>query len=611
MNNTPVINTPVMQNNKKGCLRAGCLASFLVPIVIVAGLFMFFKSSRTLPDRFVLKVPIGGTLEEIRKESGLPPFLARQEPLSLQDLLFIFDHAASDSRVREVLLDIDGLRTSAGKNEELRDALGKLRASGKKVTAFLRSPEDSDYLLASACDSLVIEKGGFLMLDGFKAEMLFYAGTLGKIGVGFQAAQWKKYKSGIEPFVRTGPSRESLEEVNALLSEAYDDYLSYVSKNRHISRDSLENIINREAVMTPEKARNLGLVDGISSLWRLQRSMSRKITGKDPSSSDDEAIVGAGRYASDFRYPMKPDTRESIAVVTISGTIVRSEDDVMGDGGKNIDAAALRSALDTALAEKSVKAVVLRIDSPGGDALASSDMLEMLDSVAVRKPLVVSMSGVAASGGYMAALAGKTIYAQPLTVTGSIGVFALKPDMSGLLKKIGLERTVVTRGRFADANTPFKPFDEESLKKFVEASGTVYDDFIGKVAVSRKMRPAEADSVAGGRVWTGNSAKKVHLVDRTGGLFDAIREAQSLGGIDKARTPHILLCPARKNWLESFLKTGGSDIFGIAAAALKQQFLHEVLPQQEFSSLEAFYRMLMKTDGTKVLAVMPGEIVIY
>jgi protease IV len=599
-----------MQNNGKGCLRAGCLASFLIPLVIAAGLFLFLRSSHNLPDRFVLKVPIGGSLDEIRNQSALPPFLARQEPLSLQDLLFILDHAASDSRVREVLLDIDGLKTSPAKNAELRDALEKLRASHKKVTAFLRSPEDGDYLLASACDSLVIEKGGFLLLDGFKAEMLFYAGSLGKIGVGFQAAQWKKYKSGIEPFVRTGPSRESLEEVNALLSEAYDDYLSSVSKHRNIRRDSLENIINREALMTPEKARELGLIDGISSLWRLQRSMSRKITGRDASSAGDEAIVGADRYASDFRYPMKPDTRESVAVVTLSGTIVRSEGDMMGDVGKNIDAATLRNALDAALGEKSVKAVVLRIDSPGGDALASSDMLEMLDSAAVRKPLVVSMSGVAASGGYMAALAGKTIYAQPLTVTGSIGVFALKPDMSGLMKKIGLERTVVTRGRFADANTPFKPFDDESMKKFVAASGAIYDDFIGKVAVSRKMRPAEVDSVAGGRVWTGNSAKKVHLVDRTGGLFDAIREAQSLGGIDKARTPHILFYPARKHWLESLLKTGGSDIYGLVAAMLKKQLLHEVLPQQEFSSLEAFYGMLMKTDGTKVLAVMPGEIVI-
>ncbi|NTV99195.1 MAG: signal peptide peptidase SppA, partial [Chlorobiaceae bacterium] len=184
-----------MQNNRKGCLRAGCLASLFIPLVIVGALCMFFRSSRKLPEHFVLKVPIGGAISETRRDNGLPPFLGSKEPLSLQDLLFLFDHAASDSRVAEVLLDIDGLRTGAAKNAELRDALERLRARGKKVTAFLRSPEDADYLLATACDSVFLEKGGFLLLDGLKAEMLFYTGTLEKIGVSFQAAQWKKYKS--------------------------------------------------------------------------------------------------------------------------------------------------------------------------------------------------------------------------------------------------------------------------------------------------------------------------------------------------------------------------------------------------------------------------------
>ncbi len=609
-NNSPDLNQTGMQNNKKGCLHRGCLVSLLIVIGSVAAFCLLFRSTRSLPDRFVLKVHIGGALDETRRDSGLPRFLASKEPLSLQDLLFLFDHAASDRRVERVLLDIDGLKTSAAKNAELRDAIEKLRARGKKVTAFLRSPEDGDYLLASACDSLVIQKGGFLLLDGLKAEMLFFSGTLGKIGVGFQAAQWKKYKSGIEPFVRTGPSRESLEEVDALLSEAYDDYLGYVSKRRKIGRDSLEAIIDKVALMTPEKARSFGLVDGISSLWKLERQMSRNLTGKEPD-ADDKAIVGAERYASDFSSPMKPDTPQSVAVVTLSGSIVRTSAESAGDLDRNIDVATLRSALDAALADKSVKAIVLRIDSPGGDALASSEMLEMLDSAAVRKPLVVSMSGVAASGGYMAALAGKTIYAQPLTITGSIGVFALKPDMSGLLKKIGIDRSVVTRGRFADVNTPFKAYDDESMKKFVEASGTIYDDFIGKVAASRKMRTTEVDSVAGGRVWTGKSAMRVRLVDRSGGLFDAVSEAQSLGGIDRAKTPHILLLPARRNMFESLLKSGGADVAGMIAASLKKELLQEIAPQREFSSLESFYRMLVKQGGVQVLAVMRQEIVVY
>lgn len=599
-----------MQKKTNGCLRPGCLVSLFLSMLIIVASVLYFRFSQGLPDRFVLRVPLGGSIDEMRQESGLPPFLASREPLSMQDILFVLDHAAGDERVGEVLLDIDGLRTSAAKITELRDAVEKIRAGGKKVTAFLRSPEDSDYLLASACDSLVIEKGGFLLLDGLKAEMLFFTEALGKIGVSFQAAQWKKYKSGIEPFVRKSPSGESLEEVDALLSEVYDDYLGYVSKRRKISRDSLEAIISDVALMTPEKAMKLGLVDGISSFWNLEKTISKKVTGKEHSEMED-AVVGAHRYASVFGRPMKPDTRESVAIVTLSGTIVRSAGEMMEDLGESIGPETLRSSLDAALAEKKVKAIVLRIDSPGGDALASSEMLEMLDSAAVKKPLVVSMSGVAASGGYMAALAGKTIYAQPLTVTGSIGVFALKPDISNLARNTGIGRYVVTRGRLADANTPFRPYDAESMEKFVAASGFIYEDFIGKVAASRKMNAAAVDSVAGGRIWTGKSAMRAHLVDRTGGLFDAVKEAQVLGGIEKSKTPHILLYPVRKSLIESLFDQGGPGISGIAAAALKKQFLREVMPRHEYRSLEGFYRMLVKSPGVKVLAVMPGEIVIY
>ncbi|TLU86041.1 MAG: signal peptide peptidase SppA [Chlorobium sp.] len=598
------------QKKGKGCFRPGCIALVIIPLLLIAVLFICFRSSRSLPDRFALLVPLGGTIDEIRRESGLPPFIASREPLSLQDILFILDHASGDKRVSEVLLTIGELKTTPAKITELRQAIEKVRSRGKKVTAFLHSAGDSDYLLASACDSVVIERGGFLLLDGLKAETLFYAGTLGKIGVGFQAAQWKKYKSGIEPFVRTGPSREYLEEVNSLLSEVYDDYLAYASRRRGISRDSLASIIDRVALMTSEKAKSYGLVDGISSLWQLQRTMTRKITGKEGAQIED-AFVGADRYRLAFSEAMKPDIHESIAVITIAGTIVRSAGEMMEDFGQSVDVQTVKNSVEAALDEKSVKAIVLRIDSPGGDALASAEMLEMLDSAAARKPLVVSMSGVAASGGYMAALAGKTIYAAPLTITGSIGVFALKPDISALAKNIGLERDVVTRGRFADANTPFKPLEGEALDKFIAASGDIYQDFLRKVAASRKITVAEVDSVAGGRVWTGSQAIKARLVDRSGGLFDAIKAAQALAGIEKSKTPRLLFYPEEKNWLENLLKPGKGGLSARLSASLRKQILRDLVPESHVTSLKAFYRMLVKKGGVQVLAVMPQEIVVY
>jgi len=599
MNN---LHTPTKRG---GCFRNGCLALIIIPLLLSGALFLGLRSSHSIPDRFVLILPLSGGLDEIRNESTSLPFMSSRGPLSLQEVLFVLDHAAADDRVRELLLDIGGMHTTPAKIAELRGAVEKVRKGGKRVTAFLRSGEDSDYLLAASCDSIIVERGGYLLLDGLKAESLFYTTPLGKIGVQVQAAQWKKYKSGIEPFVRTGASKEYFEQISALLDEVYDDYLTYVSTRRKISRNVFEAIINNEALLSAKKAKTLGLIDGTSSYWELQRALTRKVTGKELT-SDNDAFVSASEYRSAVAWPQKSTTDEALAVITMSGTIVRSS----GELTEGIDVETLKNSLDAALENKKVKALVLRIDSPGGDALASADMLQMLDSAAVKKPLVVSMSGVAASGGYMTALAGKTIFAQPLTITGSIGVYALKPNISGLADKIGLGRDVVTRGRYADADTPFKPLEGEAYNKFVAASGEVYDDFIGKVAVSRKMSIAQVDSVAGGRVWTGSRALKAGLVDRTGGLFDALHAAQLLAKMDMSKKPKIMLYPVQKSWFESLLKGNNTTLSERVVVAIKKQLLHEIVPRRQFSSIEAFYEMLMSSGQLHILAVMPCEVII-
>jgi len=590
---------------REGCFRNGCLALIIIPLLLLAGLFWGLRSSRSIPDRFVLILPLSGVLDEIRNESTSLPFMPSRGSLSLQEVLFVLDHASTDNRVRELLLDIGGMHTTPAKIGELRGAVERVRKAGKRVTAFLRSGEDSDYLLAASCDSIIVERGAYLLLDGLKAESLFYTTPLGKIGVQVQAAQWKKYKSGIEPFVRTGASKEYFEQISALLDEVYDDYLGYVSMRRKISRNTFETMINNDALVSAKKAKTLGLIDGISSYWELQRALTRKVTGKDLA-SDNDAFVSASDYRSAVTWPQKSTTDEALAVITMSGTIVRSA----GELSEGIDVETLKNSLDAALENKKVKALVLRIDSPGGDALASADMLQMLDSAAVKKPLVVSMSGVAASGGYMTALAGKTIFAEPLTITGSIGVYALKPNISGLAEKIGLGRDVVTRGRYADADTPFKSLEGEAYNKFVAASGEVYDDFVSKVAVSRKMSIIQVDSVAGGRVWTGNQALKAGLVDRMGGLFDALHAAQLLAKMDMSKKPKIMLYPVQKSWYESLLQGNNASFSERVVVAIKKQLLHEIVPQRQFSSLATFYEMLMSTGQLHILAVMPCEVII-
>jgi len=589
----------------KSCFRKGCLLLFLLPLIVGAVLFFVFRSSHDLPGRFVLTVPLGGSLEEIGSVRDPFPLSGEGEQLSFQDMLFILDHAAGDNRVETVLLEIGNLQVSPAKITELRSAIAKVRAGGRKVVAWLHSAEDSDYHLASACDSVIVERGGYLLLDGLKAETLFYTAPLEKLGIAFQATQWKEYKSGIEPFTRTGASPEYLAQVGGLLDAVYGDYTAYVSKQRGISRDSFESVIDNIALVQAEKAVKLGLADGVASRWELKRSMARRISGKEPEKADD-LFVSAAVYRESIDWPAKADTDDAVAVITLSGPIIRSASGAAMASDEGADVGMLRRSLDAALEDNKVKAMVLRIDSPGGDAFAAADMLQMLDSAAVKKPLVVSMSGVAASGGYMAALAGKTVFAQPLTVTGSIGVYALKPDISALAARTGLGRDVVTRGRFADANTVFKPLEGEAYRKFDEASGYIYEDFVAKVGRSRKMSAAAVDSVAGGRVWIGRQALERGLADRMGGLFDAVREAQRLAKMDVSKKPRILLYPERQSWWQMFFDGSPAAVaraFGAAA-------IGEAVSPLPSGAMLRMIAIAARSGRVQMLAAMPGEIII-
>lgn len=593
---------------KPGCFRTGCLLLLLLPLILLFFLLLLQRSADRLPDRFVLALELGGALEERSPASSGLPFFGGDEPLSFQELLFLFERAADDKRVAGVLLDIDGLEAPPARIAELRRSISRLRSPERTVVAFLRSPEDSEYLLASACDSIVVERGGHLLLDGLRAETLYFGRTLEKAGISFQATRFKEYKSGVEPFVGSAPSRAHLEQVGALLDDVWADYIGSVAESRAIRPDTLASWIDAIALFDAERALRYGLIDGIDSPWRFRRSLERSITGAEPDPEGGLFVSGEAYRDHLERWPANHDTRERIALVTLSGPIVRAASGGMSEAEADVEG--LRRSIDEALADDDVRSIVLRIDSPGGDALAAAEMLELLDSAAVRKPLVVSMSGVAASGGYMAALAGSTIFAEPLSITGSIGVYALKPEASGLVEKLELGRGVVTRGRYADAMSIFKPLDREAFAKFEEASGRVYDDFIEKVARSRKMTPADVEGVARGRVWTGRRALEAGLVDREGGVFEALREAQRLGGIDSAATPGILFWPRSRNWLELLLEGGLPAVESRIEGALARRLIERALSVEALrpGPVEAYRERQLRSGRPALQAIMPADI---
>ncbi|MCW8798239.1 MAG: S49 family peptidase, partial [Prosthecochloris sp.] len=490
-----------MKKKKMSAGKAGCLVFIILFLAAGVGIFRMITARQSLPEKFALVVTLSGELKETADPQPPLPLLPDTRSLSLQDLIFLLEDAGKDERVTQVVLDIDAIRFASAQIRQLQEAIQRTSASGTPVTGFLHAAGDQDLWLASACDTLIAERGNQFLLDGLRAEMLFYAGTLEKIGVSFQAAQWKAWKSGIEPYTRENASPEYLEQIGTMLDGIYDDYTAYVSQQRGISQEAYKNIIDEKTVVSAEQAQQLRLVDRVSGFWEYTENLKRELAPDGLEDSGDELLVGAKRYMNAVTWPYKPGTKDGIAVITISGVIVQSAGDMPGGTEPGSDEQSLREALDAALDEESVKAIVLRIDSPGGDALASANMLQMLDSANVQKPIVASMSGVAASGGYMAALAADSIFADPLTVTGSIGVYALKPNIQGLQEKIGLRREVVTRGKNADAYTLFKPLDEDGFAKFMETTGWIYDDFINKVAEHRDMKPEEVDAVAGGRIW--------------------------------------------------------------------------------------------------------------
>ncbi|ANT64338.1 S49 family peptidase [Prosthecochloris sp. CIB 2401] len=518
--------------------RAGCLMLVVLFLALAIGLFRMVSGRHALPSSFVLLLELSGELKENGGVDASLPFGDDDGSSSLQELLFALDRAEHDERISHIVLDITGFQAPPAALTQLRRAIMHARKSGREVTAFLGGgAEDKDLWLASACDTVIVEKGGVLQLDGLKVELLYFADAMEKVGVAFQAAQWKEWKSGVEPFVRNAPSRESLEQMGVMLDEIFRVYVDDVASARGIARDTYVTQLDEEPLWSPSDALERGLVDGIAGRWEFFEG--------DP----DRVVVDVRSYSREF-YHGRSGSGPSIAVVNLTGQIVRDGFPLGPDMEGSMSEALLQEALQQALEDEDVRGILLRIDSPGGDALAAVGMLEQLEAAAREKPMVASISSVAASGGYMAALAADSVFAEPLSVTGSVGVYALKPHIGKLSDMAGVSRSVVQRGRHADDYSIFKPLDSEAMGRFMAASGWIYEDFTGAVARARGMSAEEVELAAGGRVWTGTSAVDMGLVDRTGGFFDALLSLQRMAGMDTIARPPMKIYPAPKSLLD-------------------------------------------------------------
>ncbi len=431
--------------------------------------------------------------------------------------------AGRDPSVRGLLLHLDDVDLSLAQVEELRDLVADVRASGRPVVAFLDEATDTRaYYLATAADRIAMHPSADLDLKGLSAEMLYFRGTLDLVGVEPQFVKRSDYKSGPEPFMRTGPSDAEREQTETLLDDLHGAVVAAVAEGRKRTPDEARALVEG-GPWTAAEAKERGLVD--------------TLLYPDDLEDDLEDVFPEG-YRIDDAYLERVDRSgwrapRSIAVVVIEGPITSGRSKGPGLlGGASVGSETVVKALDQAREDPAVRAVVLRVDSPGGSAFASEDIAHAVDRlVEDGKPVVASMGGVAASGGYYVLSGAGAVYAEPSTITGSIGVYSGRFSLAGLYEKIGVDATIFARGRHAAMDASSRPWDPSDLAVVERLVDATYDRFKARVAEGRNLDPEVVERVARGRVWSGARAVSLGLADAPGGLYDAVDRARQDAGL--------------------------------------------------------------------------------
>ncbi len=504
--------------------RRGVLAFVVLLAVLGAGVLFVAIAVRgplEAPVPVVLTFDVPSELEE--SEPPLQPFSLsgfHSGRPTLYDVVHGLRHAAHDDHVRALVLHVEDVEWGWAKLAEVRDAILEFRKQEKPVYATLDGGGEAEYLLASAADQVCAPPTGVLQLDGLTASAIFYRGTYDKVGIHPNFEHVGSFKSAVERYTRTDMSPASREALGAMLDDQYGLLVDSLAAARGLTPDSMRTLIDGGPYGASE-ARAFGLVDSLLYPSEVD-SLARR--------SHDRSLqtLSFARYLDCLpEFHVGP----RVALIVASGTIAGGRSRANPYEGRIIGAESLTEALRQARVRHNVKSVVLRIDSPGGDARAADQIWREVRRLQAQKPVIVSMSDYAASGGYYIAVAGERILAQPGTLTGSIGVFAGKFNVLGLLQKLGLNVETLARGRHAEMLSPYRDFTPEETEIFSRHLEEFYRVFLSRVAGGRRMTPAAVDSVGEGRVWSGLAAQRLGLIDRFGGLAEALEIARIRGQI--------------------------------------------------------------------------------
>ena len=516
-------------------LLASALGTLVALAIIFFIMLLFFFAVIAASDQTpsvksgsVLVVEMQGSIPEIVSGDPLMQALASEPGYGLRDLVSAIDQAAADDRIEAIWLQMHGVASPWSSLQEIRSALLRFKESEKPIYA---SSEDytmaeAEYFVASVADSVFANEQAMFEFNGFYMTLEFYQGLLEKLDIEPQIVRAGKFKSAVEPFIREDLSPENEAQLMAILDTQNDEFMKAVAESRGLSADSLKAQASNDAIITATRAFDAGLLDGLLYEDQVRDVIKRRLGVQEDEDLETISMESYTRVpASDAG--LEVNREGDIAIVYAEGAIMSGKSSQGGPfSGAVLGAETLAKAMREARENESVKAVVLRINSPGGSASASDAMWREIKMTAEKKPLVVSMGGLAASGGYWIATAGETIVADPLTITGSIGVFALLMDVSGMFEnKLGITFDGIRTSPYADLFSGVRPLSEAEQAMLAGFVDETYDDFLQRVAESRGIDPAQVDSIGQGRVWTGRDALAVGLVDTLGSLKNAVEIA--------------------------------------------------------------------------------------
>ena len=510
------------------------IASILFFIVMLASFSAIVSSGNkpvSISNNSILVLKAGVPIPDRGDQNplnGLDLFNMTITPApGLNEILQNIEKASGDNKIKGILIENGLLPAGWATTEEIRNALLKFRENGKFVISY------SDYVLTQQCyylstaaDKIYINPGSMVDFKGLSSDVMFFKKALEKIGVEVQVTRHGKFKGAVEPFILDKLSEENKTQIKDYAGSLWNQILADISESRGIAVAQLNRIADNLDGNIASRALETRLVDGLiyrDALIDTLKAISGINTDKDLN------LVSMTKYSKVPDIKMTSSAKNKIAVIYASGTIVTGKGNENNIGGNSYADLIRKVKKDT-----SVKAIVLRVNSPGGNAIASDIIWNELNLAAKVKPVVISMGNYAASGGYYISAPGTKIYANPMTISGSIGVFGIIPDASKLLEqKLGLTTEVVNTNKNSDFPSVYRPMNNYEKKMMQLSIENIYNDFVSKVAAGRKMSARSVDSIGQGRVWSGNRAQKIGLVDEIGGLKDAISGAAKLAGIER------------------------------------------------------------------------------